>query len=93
MKNEASSTKNDVLDIYQDLYPYGPVGFPSKSMTENFNTYPKGYREEKDTFEDANSSWVNEWFEYEINSVDKCNFCIVFKFFNLVISPAKGAFR
>ena len=63
-------------------------------MTENFNTYPNGNHEEKDTFEAANNSWENEWFEYEINSVDNCNFCIVFDFFfNLVISPAKGAFR
>ena len=29
-------------------------------MTENFNTYPKGNREEKDTFEAANNSWENE---------------------------------
>ena len=62
-------------------------------MTEDFNTYPKGYREEKDTFEAANNSRENDQFEYEINSVDNCNFCIVFDFFNLVISPAKGASR
>ena len=32
-----------------------PFGSPSKSMTENFNTYPKGNREENDTFEHKTS--------------------------------------
>ena len=30
-------------------------------MTENFNTYPEGNREEKDTVEAANNSWENGW--------------------------------
>ena len=34
-----------------------------KCMTENFNTYPKGNPDEKDTFETANNSMVREGLE------------------------------
>ena len=39
-----------------ELFDVGPVGSPSKSMRENFDTYPKGNHKENDTFEAANDS-------------------------------------
>ena len=57
-----TTQKQNLLHRYIEMFDVGPVGSPSKSMTENFNTYPKGNREEKDTFEAANNSRENGWF-------------------------------
>ena len=48
--------KQNLQHRYIELFDVGPVGSPSKSMTENFDTYPKGNREEKNAFEAANDS-------------------------------------
>jgi len=61
-KKAMTKHKQNLQHRYIELFDVGPVGSPSKSMTENFNTYPKGNREEKDTFEAANNSWENGWF-------------------------------
>ena len=43
-----------------------PLDLQAKVTTENFNTYPEGNREEKDTFETANNSWEIGCFTCEI---------------------------
>ena len=59
-RKDVTKHKQKLQHSYSELFDVGPVGSPSRSMTETFNIYPKGNREEKDTFEAANNSWENE---------------------------------
>ena len=65
-RKAVSRHKRKLQHRYIEMFDVGPVGSPSKSMTKNFDTYPKGNREEKDTFEAANNSWENGWSAYGI---------------------------
>ena len=60
-RNARIKHKQKLHHRYIELFDVGPIWSPSKNMTENFNTYPEGNREEKDTVEAANNSWENGW--------------------------------
>ena len=61
-RKDVTKHKQKLQHSYRELIDVGPVGSPSRSMTETFDIYRKGNREEKDIFEAANNSRENGWF-------------------------------